>query len=162
MAIPGKNPEIVEVLFDEFDAYLERTTNPSGREVFHLVLGHRHSPTRIPELGDHETPRHVQVEWEFLLRYMDVAKPLPDIPLMEPFRDRDPVTVEYDKKHNRPPRYWRDMDIQKAQQMHRASSEAANRFPWGLTREQAIASGWQPSGYGEGAWRVPDAAEKDK
>ena len=84
---------------------------------------------------------------------MDTSKPLPDVPSMEPFRHKDPVTAAYDQKHNRPPRYWRDMDLEKAEKLHKAAVKAAKSYPWGLTREQAMAQGWQPSGVGEGDWK---------
>jgi len=95
----------------------------------------------------------VCLKWEFLQQYMDISKPLPDVPTMEPFRDKDPVTAAWDKAHNRPPRYWREMDIGQAKRSRDFAYEAASQYPWGLTREQALASGWQPSGVGEGGWR---------
>jgi len=48
--------------------------------------------------------------WNFWLQYMDSTAPLPDIPLFEPHRHKDPVTAEHDKRSGRNPRYWRDMD----------------------------------------------------
>ena len=48
--------------------------------------------------------------WNFWLQYMDSTAPLPDIPLFEPHRHKDPVTAEHDKATGRHPRYWRDMD----------------------------------------------------
>ncbi|VAW94712.1 hypothetical protein MNBD_GAMMA22-1610 [hydrothermal vent metagenome] len=37
--------------------------------------------------------------------------------------------------------------------------EAAEKFPWKKTREQALQLGWQASGVGEGAWRRHDASD---
>ena len=34
-------------------------------------------------------------------RYMDITQPLPDVPRLEPFRARDPVTAEHDRKIGR-------------------------------------------------------------
>lgn len=45
------------------------------------------------------------------------------------------------------------MPMDKAEAMRRKSRQAAETFPWGLTREQALAEGWQPSGVREGNWR---------
>ena len=84
---------------------------------------------------------------------MDISKPLPDIPSMEPYRSMDPVTAAYDKANNRPPDYWKNMDMEKAKQMHDAAYKAAKSYPWGLSREQALEQGWQPSGVGEGDWK---------
>ena len=85
---------------------------------------------------------------------MDISKPLPDIPSMEPYRSMDPVTAAYDQKHKRPPRYWRDMDLEKAEELQKAAAKAASQYPWGMTREQAIAQGWEPSGVGQGDWKT--------
>ena len=51
----------------------------------------------------------------YLKEFMDISKPLPDVPELEAFRDQDPVTAEYDKKIGRNPRYWRDMSLEKLQ-----------------------------------------------
>lgn len=53
---------------------------------------------------------------------MDVTRPLPDFPVLEPHRYKDPVTAEHDQKTVRPERYWRDMDdkafTKKEDEMH--------------------------------------------
>ena len=151
--IPNKKGPPRIVRFDEFDPCLGKSYNPSGSVDYHLVLSHRYSATLVQHPGASGTPWMVCVEWEYLQQYMDVSKPLPDIPCMEPYRSRDPVTAAHDKQHNRPENYWKDMDLKKAEQMNEASYEAASKYPWGLTREQALAKGWQPSGVGEGDWK---------
>ncbi|MFP8967562.1 hypothetical protein ACKC9G_13340 [Pokkaliibacter sp. CJK22405] len=47
--------------------------------------------------------------WDFLQQYMDVTRPLPDIPSFEAWRPLDPTTSHHDKLTGRPERYWRDM-----------------------------------------------------
>ena len=42
--------------------------------------------------------------------------------------------------------------LKKAKSMHDTSYEAASQYPWRATREQALPTSWQPSGYGEGGW----------
>ena len=155
IVLPRKKLPPLELAFDEFDPYLGSSVNPSGSMDWHLILGNRYNGWFVqhPEgHGDNDRWR-VYLDWEFLQHYMDISKPLPDIPSMEPFRHNDPVTAAYDKQHNRPPRYWRDMDLKTAGQMNSASAKAAANYPWGLTREQALAQGWQPSGVGQGDWR---------
>ena len=76
--------------------------------------------------------------------------PLPDVPMFEPFRHKDPVTAEHDRRSGRYENYWRDMAVEKAEEMKKKSVEAAKTFLWGKTREEALSWGWQPSGYGEG------------
>ena len=83
---------------------------------------------------------------------MDISKPLPDVPSWEPFRDRDPVSAEYDRKNDRPKDYWKNTPMEQAEAMKRQSKQAGVAFPWGATREQALATGWQPSGFGEAVY----------
>ena len=51
----------------------------------------------------------------YLKEFMDISKPLPDVPELEAYRDQDPVTAEYDKKTGRNSRYWRDMSLEELQ-----------------------------------------------
>jgi len=46
------------------------------------------------------------IAWSYLVRFMDVSKPLPDIPEHETTRHLDPVTKAYDEKTGRDPNYW--------------------------------------------------------
>ena len=152
--IPRKKQDSWELPFDEFDPYWATSVNPSASEDYHLFMGNRYNGAIVKHPSGYcEIDQwFLNLEWEFLQQYMDISKPLPDIPSLEPFRHNDPVTAAYDQKHNRPPRYWRDMDLEKAEKLHKAAVKAAKSYPWGLTREQAMAQGWQPSGVGEGDW----------
>jgi hypothetical protein len=153
VTIPRKNKEPLEFPFDEFDPYMGTSVNPSGSVDYHLILAHRYTGSFVQDPSSSREEVNVYFQWEFLQQYMDISKPLPDVPSMEPFRSKDPVTAGYDRKHDRPPRYWRNMDIEQARRMKEASVKAASNFPWGLTRDQALAQGWQPSGFGEGDWK---------
>ncbi|MBU2707959.1 hypothetical protein KCM76_18330 [Zooshikella marina] len=53
------------------------------------------------------------VMWEFLQDFMDISKPLPDIPELEPYRHLDPITKAYDEKKSRDPEYWKNVSISK-------------------------------------------------
>jgi hypothetical protein len=48
--------------------------------------------------------------WDFIQNYMNVSRPLPDLPQYEEYRHLDPTTAEYDRLTGRNPRYWIDMD----------------------------------------------------
>ena len=48
--------------------------------------------------------------WDFIQNYMDVSRPLPDLPQYEEYRHLDPTTAEYDRLTGRNPRFWIDMD----------------------------------------------------
>lgn len=151
----------LEIPFDEFDPYLTTITNPTGSTNYCLHLGHRYSSQFVQFPGSFSDIWAVYLNWEYWQQYMDISKPLPDAPRMEPYRSRDPVTSEYDAKHNRPKDYWKNLDPDTAYQMIRASIKAVSNFPWGSTRQGAIASGWRPSGYGEGpSTRMPAGMAK--
>ncbi len=48
---------------------------------------------------------------DFIKHYMDVAKPLPDVPALEPYRTFDAITLEHDQNNNRQPNYWQDKTV---------------------------------------------------
>ncbi|MCP4747427.1 MAG: hypothetical protein GY874_14990, partial [Desulfobacteraceae bacterium] len=91
-----------EIPFAEFDAYLGTSWRQSGRINYHLILGHRYSDSHAQLPMDGYDSWEVEIAWESCLQFMDISKPLPDIPRFEPFRSKDPVTAAYDKANNRP------------------------------------------------------------
>jgi len=128
VSIPrGKGEPPFERPFYEFIPYY--TTHAVMHGInWHLYLGHRWEEIGALEPSaskDRVTP---QVDWEFLQQYMDVSRPLPDVPMLEPVRAHDPVTAEYDRRTGRPPRYWRDMDPEKAEEMHTQSFKRMRRY----------------------------------
>ncbi len=154
IVVPQKKRPPKEIPFVEFDAYLGTSVNPSGSTSYHLWLGHRTSEIRACAPTDTAERWKIHQEWELWQRYMDISQPLPDTPRFEPFRSRDPVTAAYDKKNHRPSDYWKHMDMNKARMMYDAAYKAASKYPWGMERGQALAYGWQPSGFGERDWRT--------
>ncbi|WP_208379535.1 hypothetical protein [Psychromonas algicola] len=82
---------------------------------YSLVLIHRYEdyPVGVPlshsMLSANEKSEEYLRFWNMILRYMGISQPLPDILMLEESRHLDPTTIAYDKKHNRQPRYWRDM-----------------------------------------------------
>ncbi|WP_203142198.1 hypothetical protein [Marinobacter mangrovi] len=110
--IPRGKPETKQFPFIEFDAWVSARADRYGA-LNRLRLFHRYSPCEVDigaATGDHSMPESCYAMWDFIQNYMDVTRPLPDIPVLEPHRHKDPVTVEYDRRTNRPERYWRDMD----------------------------------------------------
>ena len=61
-------------------------------------------------LGAHGSPTMCYAYWDFIQNYMDITRPLPELPLLEQYRHLDPTTAEHDQATGRPSRYWRDMD----------------------------------------------------
>ena len=49
---------------------------------------------------------------------MDVTHPLPDVPIFEPFRPRDPVTAQWDERTGRDPFKWRKMSPESWRKNH--------------------------------------------
>ncbi|RMT79935.1 hypothetical protein ALP40_00998 [Pseudomonas viridiflava] len=98
--------------FYEFDAYMITTRDRHG-SYYGLLLRHRYEDRQInfhSLLAPDDFKHRPCALWDFLQNYMDVSRPIPDIPLLEPHRHLDPVTAKYDKENGRNPRYWIDMD----------------------------------------------------
>ena len=98
--------------FYEFDAYMITTRDRYG-SCHGLLLRHRYEDRQInfhSLLGPDDFKHRPCALWDFLQNYMDVSRPIPDIPLFEAYRHLDPVTEKYDKENGRNPRYWIDMD----------------------------------------------------
>ncbi|TBW53356.1 hypothetical protein EZI54_15350 [Marinobacter halodurans] len=98
--------------FYEFDAYLTNEMIPPGQVVHTLYLVHRYRPILLPigNLIGKTTGEECFALWDMFQNFMDTSRPLPDIPLWEEFRSKDPITAEHDRQTGRPARYWRDMD----------------------------------------------------
>ncbi|WP_208321802.1 hypothetical protein [Oceanimonas baumannii] len=126
--------------FYEFDPVMQVQVMPHGQRDYVLWLYHRYTDkkvclaNRIHSLGLDQN--NLRAFWDTLQRYMDVSQPLPDLPVLEPCRQQDPVTAAYDQAQNRPPRYWRDMSERRFKQ------EVLPRL-----REQLRNASW-PSGPG--------------
>lgn len=91
------------------------------------------------------------IEWEILQHYMDVTRPLPDIPRFEPYRHLDPATKAWDEEHQRPRWLWRDMDPEEYAKLGRASFEAAKAYPFDQYRDPdpEKVKEWKPAGDGK-------------
>jgi hypothetical protein len=121
--------------FYEFDPYIQLQVTPHGGHDYVLWLRHRYTSTsvclatKLHSLGLDKP--NILAFWDTLQRYMDVDEPLPDLPVLEQSRHLDPITAAYARARNRPPRRWRDMDVntwrRKAAQELREKLEA---YPW--------------------------------
>ncbi|WP_430415994.1 hypothetical protein [Marinobacter adhaerens] len=99
--------------FADFDGYVHTGPTHQGLPLYYGAMVHRFREEALP-LTDFQAASSNDEDhkalWNFWLQYMDSTAPLPDIPLFEPHRHKDPVTAEHDKRIGRNPRYWRDMD----------------------------------------------------
>jgi hypothetical protein len=111
----GKNNRVIfEHPFIEFDCILASNPTHQGLVNYRLMLVHRYSNysegVNIGNMVGMNAPvAEYHRVWNMIQRYMDVSQPLPEVPMLEPFRELDPITVEFDKLSKRDPRYWRDM-----------------------------------------------------
>lgn len=101
-----------EAPFIEFDAYRMHTASGRGGRYYNLMLQHRYSNTQLWMKGlvtDAMNPKDINAYWSMIQQFMDVSGPLPDVPIFEPFRHRDPVTQAADRKSGRDSFFWRNM-----------------------------------------------------
>ncbi|TBW46430.1 hypothetical protein EZI54_23135 [Marinobacter halodurans] len=128
-----------EAPFVEFDAYVERVVMRSG-VFYRLMFVHRYTGKTFNKTwlsGTEPSEGEILALWDMLQRFMDVDQAIPDMPRFEPFRHLDPVTAEHDRKTNRPPRYWRDLDLdawKKDEELKRVRAQA--QYHWGQRRCQ--------------------------
>ena len=100
--------------FIEFDCCLSSHPTPQGFLRRRLMLVHRYGGYKhgIPLTifsHDHASQIEFLRVWATIQQYMDISQPLPDLLMLEPWRQRDATTREYDKAHNRPVDYWTSM-----------------------------------------------------
>ncbi|EDM46606.1 hypothetical protein [Marinobacter algicola] len=130
----GQSGEIRgEAPFHEWDGYLLSLPDHQGNIWYRLVLVHKTQEWALPmnQLLAATTNREdVLAYWDLVRQYMDVTKPLPDIPLFEAYRHLDPTTRSHDEKKGRDPLYWRDMSEQDYEAFKRRNRTALADYSW--------------------------------
>src|SRR5690554_2820022 len=107
-----RKSDVFEAPFIEFDAYRMHTPSGRGGRYYNLMLQHRYSSNQLWMKGlvtDAMNPKDINAYWSMIQQFMDVSGPLPDVPIFEPFRHRDPVTHAADRKSGRDAFFWRNM-----------------------------------------------------
>lgn len=94
-------------------------------------------------------PWPLAIRWELLTHYMDITRPLPDIPIFEPFRHLDPTTKEWDKKHNRPETVWLNMPEEEYRSLTSAAMKVAQHYPVDANQDSEDLKNWKPAGDGK-------------
>lgn len=156
----GSQPRTIP--FDEFAPYLHEYVSPNGFVTWALILGHEYSDFHLLS-GDYREKWKVGLEWEYYRQFMDVSKPLPDVPHLEPDRALDPTTAEWDRRMGRPSDFWRSMSEETYEELKTQSAAEAGSFPWGSRRYDAMFAGWQPSCYGIISWwETPEPTSKEE
>ena len=98
--------------FYEFDAYLSTSPDRQGLPMNFLYLAHRYRDITInfaSLMAPDRLPQPPLALWDFLQNYMDISRPLQELPCFEKYRHLDPVTAAHDQQTARAPRYWIDM-----------------------------------------------------
>lgn len=132
---PRDEPTVTEAPFYEFDGWACGSMDRGG-PFFYFVLSHRYQ--KLEAYFDefisrcYGRPKEVYGLWDFIQNYMDITKPLPDIPMLEAYRHLDPVTARYDEENGRPERYWRDMD----KKIFKKELKEMSRRVWDIDTEQ--------------------------
>ena len=135
-----KQKPVEEIPFDELEITL--STNPVHGQI-HTVMSLRHTKTnRIVwyslsgQPADPGAQAKHAINWEIWQHFMDVSRPLPDIPMFEPYRQLDPTTIEWDKKHGRPPKLWENMDDETLLKLINESYKVAHKYPFTVRQSQ--------------------------
>lgn len=119
--------------FHEWDGYLLSLPDHQGNIWYRLVLVHKTREWALPmnQLLAATTSREdVLAYWDLIRQYMDVTKPLPDIPLFEAYRFLDPTTSDHDEKKGRDPLYWRNMNEEDYEAFKRENRTALANHSW--------------------------------
>ena len=106
VVLPRRQGPALEVPYKDFEPRILRSTGGQG-EIYHTLM-YVHKSGELSFGGGENFYADSYLRAVYLEQFMDITQPLPDIPPLEQYRDRDPTTVAYDKLTNRNPRYWRD------------------------------------------------------
>lgn len=120
--------------FKDFIPLCMQDFTPAGAVKY--TTGLLHKETGLTICIEHESVTRGVLAWNYLLQFMDVTQPIPDLPMQEQTRHLDPTTLAYDKKTNRDPYYWRKMD---REQMKALENEAYKKAEaWIEQRSQEL------------------------
>lgn len=110
--LPHKKPKLSSIAFSEIEGIICKRTQKYSY-YYDLLLQHGFSRSQFKLNDDfciYLAAENIIIQyWYFFQNYMDVSKPLPDIPLFEKCRSKDPTTAEHDLRNKRKLRYWAGM-----------------------------------------------------
>ncbi|MBU2862293.1 hypothetical protein KO489_00405, partial [Reinekea forsetii] len=144
----SKKKGIIEIPFEELEARTTTMWDGGNRAMCKLYLSHKYSKEGVVYGTPHQQAWYVGVLWEYFQHFMDVSRPLPDVPEFEPYRHLDPTTLQWDKDHNRPRWIWRDMSREDYRKLVEASEEVAKTYPY-LNPKAVKEENWKPAGDGK-------------
>ncbi len=142
---PRGDKEPIITPYRDWDCSISYTSGHKGGKHYSFWMSHRYQKELNVMFPNAPGTRHSgRVQAEIIECFMDISRPLPDIPELELYRQYDPVTAEWDARNNRPPRLFRDMSKETWNKLQKASWKYATNYRWSFSRERAIAMGWQP------------------
>jgi len=144
----SKKKGITEIPFEELEARTTTMWDGGNRAMCKLYLSHKYSKEGVVYGAPNQQAWYVGVLWEFFQHFMDVSRPLPDVPQFEPYRHLDPTTKKWDEENNRPRWVWRDMSRDDYRALVEASMAAAQAYPY-LDPAAAKQENWKPAGDGK-------------
>lgn len=111
-----KGEKIYTTPFIYFNCHLRPTIDRTGVTFFslHLVSQLIENTREIPVSRLVSTEENTREDnyyriWNTIQWYMDVSRPLPDLPILEKHRSKDPLTAAHDKAIGRKKNFWADM-----------------------------------------------------
>lgn len=119
--------------FHDWEGYLMSLPDHQGNIWHRLMLVHKTREWALPLnqlLAVTTNKQDVLAYWDLIRQYMDVTKPLPDVPVFEAYRSLDPTTRAYDEKTGRDPRYWFDMDNETFETVKQENDARMRRHKW--------------------------------
>jgi len=127
--VPSSNAKDFEVApFEKFNAHYKVQNNPKSGYPYRgfSLLHYKYSMRYAKAYANQITP--ALIHWELLQNFMDVTKPLADIPQFEYYREFDKTTAEFDKANGRPKYFWYRVDKSFLKEMNQADDELRKEF----------------------------------
>ena len=119
--------ERVNTPFAQLDGYWHSSTSAAGSRHYHLYMESRivYPGSGVGHPDFKNAPWKNALQWELMQAFMDISRPLPDIPEFELWRDLDPVTAAHDQRTGRDPHYWRNTSLEDFHELCRHAEKRA-------------------------------------
>ncbi len=89
----GLMPRYLETNYDEFQGRIEHKKSLLGKRISILSLNHENPRQSILLTSTRDNPQTLAGFWSFIVQYMKVDGPLPDVPALYEFPNRTPGVV---------------------------------------------------------------------
>jgi hypothetical protein len=120
----------VTYYFKDFDPVCSVSRTTGGAREWHAYLTHRDNGLCIGIASGAFVD--CVLTWNYLLQFMDISKPLPDIPEHEHNRHLDPTTKAHDQKIKREADYWHQKGYKEMNALHGQARQRAKKVIYQL------------------------------